>query len=316
MKANVRKQQDEATTILVRGIKGCPKPLRSPRHCRFTPVLSSGPQAGDISCIAWVLKRSGCTWERSKLAAALCATIAMTLHFASIVGCPPVPWTAAYGRRVRTKLLHCWFTSAQVMNTAFQACSHRSFLGCGTQAQALEKIDAIVALMKDFVSKVPDALAAGRRNSANLRPALKAKGFPRDGYMMSLAMHIWEALSGSKLANAVANVDREDWALLDYGNCLGSGACKGVAALTGDDASDLQRNPPKMSKRVREVSAAIKQFWPECRPNCRWPQGWLTEGAMCAQLCAWASNGFPEEPKDARTITQCLELVPGARTGH
>ena len=208
-------------------------------HCCFAPVLGSGPQAGDISLLAWALKRNGCKNDALLLAGALCASLAMTLRFAKIVKCPPVPWTAAYGRCMRAKLLRTWHCSEQVVNGKFQACSVRSFVNCSTQKEALKKIDEIVALMAALVSKVPEALKLGRRNPDLLRPALAVKGYPADGYMLGLAMKIWEAGSKSVVALAVNKVDTTNLERLTLGHTLGSGCRKGVAALTGDDEGAL-----------------------------------------------------------------------------
>ena len=124
IKANIAKQKEEATSIVVDGV-------RSPKFTHFVPVLgASGPQAGDVSLLAWALKRNGCKNDALLLAGALCVSLAMTLRFASIVKCPPVPWTAAYGRRVRAKLLRTWHCSKQVVNHTHQACSCRGFLNC------------------------------------------------------------------------------------------------------------------------------------------------------------------------------------------
>ena len=231
LKANIAKQKEEAASIVVNG-------ARSPTHCRFTPVLGSGPQAGDVGLLAWALKRNGCKNDALLLAGALCVSLAMTLRFASIVKCPPVPWTAAYGRRVRAKLLRTWHCSKQVVNHAHQACVYRSFVNRSTQKEALEKIDAIVALMAALVSKVPEELRLARRSPELLRPALAVKGYPADGYMMALALYIWGAGSKSVAALA-ANKVSADVQILTHGNTIGSGCRKGVAALTGEDEEAL-----------------------------------------------------------------------------
>ena len=206
---------------------------------RFVPALwGGGPQAGDVTVLAWVLKRNGCKNGALLLAGALCVSLAMTLRFAKIVKCPPVPWTAAYGRCVRAKLLCTWHRSKQVLNYAFQACSCRGFINCSTQKEALKKIDEIVALMAALVSKVPEALKLGRRNPDLLRPALAVKGYPADGYMLGLAMKIWEAGSKSVVALAVNKVST-NVGRLTHGHTLGSGCRKGVAALTGEDEEAL-----------------------------------------------------------------------------
>ena len=204
------------------------------------PVLgASGPQAGDVGLLAWALKRNGCKNDASLLAGALCVSLAMTLSFAKIVKCPPVPWTAAYGRCVRAKLLCTWHRSKQVVNYAFQACSCRGFVNCSTQKEALKKIDEIVALMAALVSKVPEALRLARGNPERLRPALAVKGYPADGYMLGLALKIWGVGSKSVAALAVNRVNNTALERLTHGETLGSGCRKGVAALTGEDEQTL-----------------------------------------------------------------------------
>ena len=233
IKANIAKQKEEATSIVVDG-------ARSPMIIRFVPVLGgSGPQAGDVAVLAWVLKRNGCKNDALLLAGALCVSLAMTLRFAKIVKCPPVPWTAAYGRRVRAKLLRTWHCSEQVVNCNHQACNCRGLLNCSSQKEALEKIDEIVALMAALVSKVPEALRLARGNPELLRPALAANGYPADGYMLGLAMKIWGYGSKSVAALAVNKVNSTNGERLTHGHTLGSGCRKGIAALTGEDEEAL-----------------------------------------------------------------------------
>lgn len=233
IKANIVKQKEEATSVVVDGV-------RSPMIVRFVPVLwGSGPQAGDVAVLAWVLKRNGCKNDALLLAGALCVSLAMTLRFAKIVKCPPVPWTAAYGRRVRAKLLRTWHCSEQVVNHHFQACSFRGFVNCSTQREALKKIDEIVALMAALVSNVPEALRLARGNPECLRPALAVTGYPADGYMLGLALKIWGYGSKSVTALAVNKVNSTNGERLTHGHTLGSGCRKGVAALTGDDEEAL-----------------------------------------------------------------------------
>ena len=233
IKANIAKQKEEATSIVVDG-------ARSPMIIYFVPVLGgSGPQAGDVAVLAWVLKRNGCKNDALLLAGALCASLAMTLRFAKIVKCPPVPWTAAYGRCMRAKLLRTWHCSEQVVNGKFQACSVRSFVNCSTQKEALTKIDEIVALMAALVSKVPEALKLARGNPERLRPALAVTGYPADGYMLGLALKVWGYGSKSVAALAVNKVNSTNGERLTHGHALGSGCRKGVAALTGEDEEVL-----------------------------------------------------------------------------
>ena len=233
IKANIAKQKEEATSIVVDG-------ARSPMIIYFVPVLGgSGPQAGDVAVLAWVLKRNGCKNDALLLAGALCASLAMTLRFAKIVKCPPVPWTAAYGRCMRAKLLRTWHCSEQVVNGKFQACSVRSFVNCSTQKEALTKIDEIVALMAALVSKVPEALKLARGSPERLRPALAVTGYPADGYMLGLALKVWGYGSKSVAALAANKVNSTNGERLTHGHALGSGCRKGVAALTGEDEEVL-----------------------------------------------------------------------------
>ena len=106
----------------------------------------------------------------------------------------------------------------------------------------MKKIDEIVALMAALVSKVPEALRLARRSPELLRATLAVKGYPARGYMLGLALKIWGAGSNSVAALVANKVSGTNVQRLTLGHTIGSGCCKGIAALTGEDAKALAKD--------------------------------------------------------------------------
>ena len=62
---------------------------------------------------------------------------------------------------------------------------------------------------------------------------------------------------------------------------------------------------------VHQVAEAFWTMWPHHGRRIALPdrvKDAIPLGTLCVQFCAWARTGFPEEPVESNTITECLLL--------
>eukprot|EP00959_Pyramimonas_sp_CCMP1952_P026659 559264-Pyramimonas_sp.AAC.1 len=152
------------------------------------------------------------------MATSFCVALGWTYAFLELLDIVPVPWTAAYGHALRSRLMGAWASGSPLFNVYIRQCKILDFTKCSTKKAANKKIGKLLRIMKGIVSMCThDALGGDR--AAFVR-AMVFPYVPLHGYTQKCALVLWDSLVGEPPSSAEYDTE-----------CLGAAVFSGLRHL-------------------------------------------------------------------------------------
>jgi len=239
----------------------------------FVPY-AAGHGAADIQALCSAMRRQASLeglCPSSKAAAprmwGMCKAMAffMTTAAVEVLQVPPIPWVDSCAAGLSQRLWASREAKIQVLNTGYQHCSRRSFVGTGVSSRAAKATIAnLVALVKDCVSSVEKIAGQTPICPSKYFGLLASHGQPALGYVQKCAVVLSEGAEVQDLRPLTGS------RLLELHGC-DSGCAAGMRQITEEEPKQLE-NKDFLRLRLKLLCKVVRKVWQKNLPEWHGPR--------------------------------------------